>query len=157
MNIELVTPFLDSTKNVIQTMAFTSCSPGTPYVKKTNVAWGDVTGIIGLAGKDFTGNMVLSFEQSAILSIVSKMLMEEFSSISEEVVDAVGELTNMITGSSKTALAELGYPVQMASPMMITGKGSELKASAANNIIYVIPFQTENGDFVVEANLSKRD
>lgn len=153
MDAELVNPFIESTVNVLKTMAQTEPTPGKAYIKKDALTWGVVTGVIGMAGNNVSGNMVISFDKPCILDIVSKMLMEQFSELSPDVVDAVGEITNMISGGTKAALSIKGLAFEMASPMMLTGQNVELKQLSKNPIL-VVPFETNAGKFVVEANLS---
>ena len=155
IKVEYINPFLNATKYVIETMASTQVRAGKPAVKQGNLSWGIVTGIIGLASDKLKGNMVLSFEEKAILGIVSKMLGEEFTQINSEIADAVGELTNMISGNAKKELAEQGYAFDMAIPVMITGKGLEITQFSKGPVI-TIPFETDAGKFVVEANLIER-
>lgn len=150
MKVEYINPFLETTTKVIETMAFTKVTAGKPSVKPNNLTWGVVTGVIGLAGENVKGNMVLSFDEKSILSIVSKMLSEEFSEVSKDVIDAVGELTNMICGGAKSALSEKGFRFDMALPMMLVGKNMEITHLGAGPTIS-IPFTTESGKFVVEA------
>jgi len=44
-------PFIDATVNVLETMASTKAEAGKPYLKKDQVARGDVSGVIGLTGE----------------------------------------------------------------------------------------------------------
>ncbi len=141
--------------NVITTMAFTEVTPGKPGIKTTKTTYGSVTGIIGLVSATYTGNMILSFEEKAILSIVSKMLCEEFAEVNKDVVDAVGELTNMISGGAKAELSQEGYTFDMATPAMIVGKNVDISQLTSVPII-VIPFTTDTGSFVVEASIQKK-
>ena len=152
MKVDFVNPFLEAAKSVIETMAFTPVTPGKPAVKQDNLTWGIVSGVIGLASAKLKGNMVLSFDEGAILGIVSKMLGEEFQSIGPDVVDAVGELTNMISGNAKKALSEKGFVFDMAIPVMIIGKDVAIGQFTKGPII-TVPFETEKGKFVIEANL----
>lgn len=154
MKAEYINPFIDSTLNVLSTMAFTQSTPGSPSLKKNNLTQGEVTGLIGMAGAEMNGNMILSFEKSAILSIVSKMVMEEYTVINDDVTDAVGELTNMISGGAKKLLSEQGLSFNMATPIMIVGQGVELRQLSDHPVIS-IDFSTEAGKFWVEANLAK--
>ena len=154
MNVEYINPFLNAATNVIQTMAFTKVIPGKPALKTNNLSYGVVTGIIGLASDRLKGNMLLSFDQSAILAIVSKMLDEQFTEVNKDVVDAVGELTNMISGGAKKELSEKGFTFDMAVPVVITGEGVEISQLSKKPTIQ-IPFETEDGIFVVEANLGE--
>lgn len=155
MDANIINPFVASTVNVIKTMAFTEPVSGAPRVKMDRLTWGDVTGIIGLAGEGMAGNMVLSFSAPSILGIVSKMLGEQFTELNKDVVDAVGELTNMISGGAKAELYEYGYRFHMATPMIIVGKNVELSQLSKVPIIQ-IPFTTPEGEFVCEANLANR-
>lgn len=155
MKAEYINPFIVATTNVLKTMAQTNPAAGKPEIKKDRSTWGVVTGVIGMAGPSVSGNMVLSFDKGSILEIVSKMLMEEFSDITDDVVDAVGEITNMITGGAKKEFGDMGLPFDMAIPIMIKGQGVEIK-QLANAPTLVIPFKTEKGSFVIEANLGER-
>lgn len=156
MDATLINPFIQSTISVLKTMTQTNPTPGTPFIKKDSKTWGVVTGVIGMAGDRMSGNLLISFNQPCILDIVSKMLMEEFKEITPDVTDAVGEITNMITGGTKNLLSELGFSFDMATPMIITGKDIELKQQTKTPVV-VVPFTTSAGEFVIEANLSPRN
>ncbi|RZB35766.1 MAG: hypothetical protein SRB2_02816 [Desulfobacteraceae bacterium Eth-SRB2] len=43
----IINPFINATLNVLETMAFVKSEAGKPYLKKDNVARGDVSGING--------------------------------------------------------------------------------------------------------------
>jgi len=154
MKAEFINPFLIATKNVLATMAQTQATPQKPRLKSGITSYGEVTGIIGMTSDEISGSMIVSFSEKCILQIVANMLMEEpKAKIDDEVVDAVGELTNMICGGAKVHLARLDH--KFAIPSMVVGKGVEISFySRAPTII--IPFETEAGSFVVEANLSER-
>jgi len=156
MKAEFINPFLTATKNVLETMCQTKVKAKKPAIKTSTVSYGEVTGIIGMASETITGCMVLSFSQSAILQIVANMLYEDpKAAVDEEIVDAVGELTNMICGGAKSHLAKLNHKFDLATPTMIVGKGVEISYHTEAPTI-VIPFVTEHGDFVIEANLAEK-
>ena len=155
MQVDLINPFIDATLNVLETMAGTSPQAERPTVKADMRTWGDVTGIIGMAGADVTGSMILSFDKASILAIVSRMLGEEYFEINSQVIDAVGELANMVSGGAKATLESKNFKFDMATPLMITGRGLEITQFTKVPVI-VVPFRTGEGQFVVEANLSRR-
>jgi chemotaxis protein CheX len=134
--------------SVLKTMAFLEPIPGNPYIKKGGAASGDVSGIVGITG-DAEGSLCLSFSKTCILFIISKMLGEEQKEINEDVKDAVGELTNMISGDSRRRLQEIGHSFQGAIPSVISGPGHEVKHITRGPILS-IPFTTQAGDFIVE-------
>jgi chemotaxis protein CheX len=148
MKAEFINPFLEATISVLKTMAFLEPIPGNPYIKKGGVASGDISGIVGITG-EAEGSLCLSFSKACILFIISKMLGEEQKEINEEVKDAVGELTNMISGDSRRRLQEIGHSFQGAIPSVISGPGHEVKHITRGPILS-IPFTTQAGDFIVE-------
>ena len=150
MNVELINPFLKATLNVLSTMAQTEATPAKPIVKTEPVSWGVVNGVIGMAGNKLHANFVVSFDKPSILAIVSRMMMEEYSDVTPEVVDAVGEITNMIVGSAKRDLEELDHHFEMAIPMMVVGTEVEI-AQQSGSMTLQVPFVTPEGKFVVEA------
>ena len=153
MKAEFINPFLQATKNVLETMCQTPVQPKKPMLKENKNTFGDVTGLIGMASETVTGCMILSFSENCIINVVANMLMEEpKTGIDDDIVDAVGELTNMICGGAKATLAKLDHKFDLATPTMITGKGIEISTLSDSPTI-VIPFETEYGGFVIEANL----
>lgn len=155
MDVKLINPFLIATKNVIETMASVQVKAGQPGIKSDNRTRGDVSGLIGMAGEQISGNMLLSFDKGSILGIVSNMLGETFDSLNDEVADAVGELTNMISGNAKIELNKAGYEFEMSLPVTIVGKDVEISQMSKAPIL-TIPFETEHGKFFVEAFLESK-
>ena len=100
MNAEFVNPFIAGLLNVLETMAQTTLSPGKPKRKNSDVASGDVSGLIGMVGPDIKGSMSITFEEKLILNIMLKMVGEAPETIDAEVADLVGEVTNMICGNA---------------------------------------------------------
>jgi chemotaxis protein CheX len=148
MKAEFINPFLEATLSVIKTMAFLEPTAGKPFIKKNVAACGDVSGIVGITG-EAEGSLCLTFSKGCILQICSKMFGEEQKEINEDVKDAVGELTNIISGDSRRRLQEIGYTFQGAVPTVVSGQGHEVKHITKGPILS-IPFSTESGNFIVE-------
>ncbi len=153
MNVEFINPFLRATVNVIKTMAFTDCNPGKPYLKKEAVAAGDVSGVIGITGET-NGSLCISFSEACICAIVSTMFGETISQLNNEVEDAVGEITNMISGDARRELAEKGIVLQGAIPSIISGKNHTIKHLTKGPTV-AVPFSTPSGDFLIEVCFDK--
>ena len=149
MNVEFMNPFLISTANVIKTMAKTEAKPGKPFLKSEKSANGDVTGIVGMRGTQARGSLAITFTEPAILHIYSQMLDEKADKISDDIVDCVGEITNMICGGAKAILSEKGYKFDMAIPSMIAGENHTI-FHKTNGKIICIPFDTIAGSFFLE-------
>lgn len=149
MNVEIVNPFISSTLNVLKTMAFTEATPGQPRLKEGKISLGDVTGFSGLAGEQLSGSFSISFTQATILAITSSMFGEVLTQLNEEVHDAVGEITNMISGGARKQLTEMGYKFNMSIPSVIVGHEHQITHRSKGKTI-LLPFSIDAGDFFVE-------
>ncbi|MFH2065723.1 MAG: chemotaxis protein CheX [Pseudomonadota bacterium] len=151
MDASLINPFINATINVLETMAFIKCKAEKPYLKKDDVAKGDVTGVIGITGES-NGTIAVTFEEVTILKIVSNMFGEEMKELNNEVADAVGELTNMISGQARRELEENGKVFEAAIPSVVSGKNHQITHYTDGPKI-AIPFTTEGGRFTIEVCL----
>jgi chemotaxis protein CheX len=122
MNVEFINPFISSLLNVLSTMAQTDLTPGKPKIKKTEVAVGDVSGLIGMVGPQTKGSLSITFDGELAMTIMERMLGERPEKINEEVTDMVGEITNMVAGGAKNLLGDKGYEFDMATPVVVSGK-----------------------------------
>ena len=134
--------------NVLETMASTKARAGKPYLKKDQIARGDISGVIGLTG-EVSGTMSVSFSEKSILSIVSNMVGVEVKEMNEEITDAVGEIVNMISGQARQKLDELGRSLEAAIPTVIMGKNHVIEHITTYPII-AVPFTSDKGEFAIE-------
>jgi chemotaxis protein CheX len=149
MKAEFVNPFLEALLNVLRTMAKMEAKPGTPKLKKDNIANGDVTGLIGMTSDQVKGTLAITFTEKVILEITKRMLDEEVTKIDDTVTDMVGEITNMVTGGAKKILSEKGYHFDMAIPSVVAGKNHVVRHKSKGPIVNV-PFSSEAGEFFIE-------
>lgn len=151
----IIRQFTDATVTVLGTMAMTEAKADPAFLKQNAVAQGDITGVIGFSnpkGKS-KGTMSLTFTAPSALGIVSSMLYEEQSELNDVVVDAVGELTNMISGQARKGLVEMGMVFEGAIPSVVTGPGHTIR-HVSTSAILAIPFQTAHGPLIVEVCFS---
>ncbi len=147
-NIEIAKPFIQATMHVMSTMVGMSATPGKPYVKKTYVAQGDVSAIIGITG-DKSGSVSVSFTKQCAIGVIKGMLGDDIQDIISDTKDAVGEIANMVSGQARSGLAEMGLIFQGSTPSIIMGD-SHLITHLTNGDVIAIPFTTDCGDFTVE-------
>jgi chemotaxis protein CheX len=151
----IIAQFVEATTSVLQTMAMTEATAGTPFVKQDASAKGDITGVIGFSnpkGKS-RGTMSLTFMKATALGIVSAMIYEEQTEINDAVTDAVGELTNMISGQARKGLVGMGMIFEGAIPSVITGTGHIIR-HVSTSAVLAIPFETQYGPLMVEVCFS---
>jgi len=154
-NVDFINPLLAAVLNVLSTMAGVEVKPTAPYLNKDGTAAGDITGQISIEGFA-NGVIAVSLSKSAILKIVNNMLFESYTEINDEIADAVGELTNMISGQARSSLSEMGMAFQASTPSVIIGKGKPIDHIPAAPILS-IPFTSDDGDLFVEISLAKPD
>ena len=150
MDINLAKPFVKATIDVLSTMAMITPEAGKPYVKSDNHAQGDVSGVIGITGEK-NGTISVTFSKNCAVAIVKGMLGDDVDDIVSDVRDAVGEITNMISGQARRGLSEMGYVFQGATPTVIMGNGHTI-SHVTGGPIMAVPFSTEHGEFIVEVS-----
>ncbi|WP_017446193.1 chemotaxis protein CheX [Gayadomonas joobiniege] len=154
MNADFVNPFLSAFVNVLSTMAMTEVKPDKPRIKKDEVARGDVSGLIGMVGPQTKGSFSVSFEENLALEVMGRMLGEKPNEVNEEVTDMVGEITNMVTGGAKRLLSEKGYEFDMATPVVVSGKGHTLTHKSEGPVM-IMPFMSDAGAAHIEICFDK--
>jgi len=152
LNTKFINAFLRATVHVLQTMALVEPKASRPYEKTNNIAVGDVSGVVGMTGSA-TGSLALSFSEKCIIRIVSNMLGEVHKGINKEIEDAVGEITNMISGDARRMLQAEGYTIEAAIPTVVSGKNHKVTHVLGGPSI-IIPFEVEGMTFVVDVCLS---
>jgi chemotaxis protein CheX len=153
MDVKFINPFMAATVHVLDTLAHVKAQPGKPYLKKDKIARGDVTGVIGLTGKA-RGTVSVSFTEPCILAIVSSMFGEPFTTLNEEIRDAAGEISNMISGQARRQLEEDGLSLSAAIPTVVMGKNHSLSHFTKYPVV-AIPFSTEHGEFTIEVSFEE--
>ena len=147
-DVALAKPFVQATINVLSSMTGRSPVPGKPYVKKTDKAQGDVSAIVGITGCK-SGAVALSFSQSCAIALVKGMLGDAIEDIIADTRDAVGEITNMISGQARATLSEMGLPLQGSTPSIVFGANHSLSFPGQVTTV-AIPFETDYGAFTLE-------
>jgi chemotaxis protein CheX len=113
-----VNPFLEAASTVFKTVLNCDIQRRRLSFKKSDLPSFEISGVIGLSGKA-AGAVVLSLSKPVAFKVVETLLDTRVSEINSDVVDAVGELTNMIAGGAKTALAHL--EMSLGLPSVVTG------------------------------------
>src|SRR5258708_29158878 len=92
----------ESTAEVFSTMLGIELEQGDAFVTKSPAAaGGGVLAFIGLAGR-WVGTGSVSVSGALACHLSSRFLTSDYRSVDGDVLDAMGELTNMIIGNVKT-------------------------------------------------------
>ncbi|MBA4418016.1 MAG: chemotaxis protein CheX [Syntrophus sp. (in: bacteria)] len=144
MHAEYINPFVIATKTVFKTMLGIDLKMNKPLIRNTRISSGDVTGIMGLAG-DTKGTICLSFTKEGALFIYKTLMGEDHDTIDPEVVDAIGELTNITSGQARKELEKNNVNLKATIPTVVVGKNVELHFICALPIVSLpLHFQVNN-------------
>ena len=145
----LVQTLVDNVLKTLNVMAKTESKPGKPFIAPQFQMRGDISGVVGFKTPPLEGTLLITYQKETIIFIVENMLGERHPDINSDITDAVGELTNMIYGSSKTALNGMGYKFEMAIPKVHADLAAVPPFEKGATL--VIPFSIQNGTtFFVE-------
>ena len=153
MKAEHINPFIESTLAVFETMLGIKPQKVNVFLKKEDEPSFDISGVIGLSGQA-VGSVVISFPESLALKVVSKFIGEEKSKVDNDVVDAIGELINMIAGGAKKIFTDKGLKFKISIPNVITGKGHKVKRPS-NVPCIGVNFKIGDETFVIEVSLKE--
>jgi chemotaxis protein CheX len=133
-----------STIEVFSTMLSVELAPGAVSSEgETPGANCEVVSFIGLAGT-WAGAGSLSCSPALACRVCASMLMMEATTVNEDVLDAVAELTNMIIGSMKTTLETQLGPLGLSIPTVVYGRNFKTKtAGTADWIVVRFPWEED--------------
>lgn len=146
MKIEHVNPFLRAVTNTFSTMLQTDARRGELELGDAKVRMYPISGLIGLSGKA-SGMVVINLSTEVALKAASAMLMEEITEVNDDVLDAVGELANVIAGQAKTDLEQ--YDLSVSLPNVVTGEGHAIRFPSVSPPL-AVPFDTDFGPLRLE-------
>ena len=151
MKVKYVNPFLHASINLFREYMGVQLTHDAPYLNEEPHDLLEVSGIIGLAGETI-GAVVLSFDRNTAIQIVSRLSGRQYPALTNEVIDGVGELVNIIAGNAKRGL--LDFRLQISLPGVVTGH--EYRIKWPDNVpVVTIPFSSEIGSFWVSVSLKE--
>jgi chemotaxis protein CheX len=128
--------------------AFTMCGLTARCVGASSVPvreGGKITGMIGVHGK-VSGFITLNMTDRIAIRAVNSLLQESYTELNAQVVDATGEITNMVVGGIKSALAPTKWAfLQMTVPSVIVGQGYSIAYARGLEFLNVI-FENDDKD-----------
>jgi chemotaxis protein CheX len=135
-------------------MAGIDIIPGKFFIKQDHKAIGDITATLDVTG-DKHGTIVVSFARGSATVLVQCMLGG--AADDNDMRDAVGEVTNMISGRARATMSEAGIVLRTPTPTVTTDNSLNINYTAEAPVV-VIPFTERVGKtgtaFVVEFCLS---
>jgi len=152
VRVEFINPFVSAVSKTFETMVNLKVTRSAPVLKENQRTLYPISGIIGLSG-NIVGTVILTMSEPLALKVASVMLMDDLKTVNPDVLDAIGELTNMVAGNAKSQLEE--YKLSLSLPNVIYGADTEVYFPERSQPI-TIPFDSEAGPFAVDVGFSDR-
>lgn len=127
MKAEIINPFLESARIVIEQVIQVSPSTGNLGIKNIEIVKGDIWIQVGMTGQ-LTGNVVFGLKEIVALKIVSVMMggVPILKEMDEMGQSAISELGNMISGNASTILSNQGVNVDITPPKIVSPQDNPL-------------------------------
>jgi chemotaxis protein CheX len=148
-----INPFLAASMNLFKEHLGMEVRSLNPFVRKDPTVLEEVSGIIGLAGET-SGALVLSFSRTTAMNIISIFAGRTYTALTNEVLDGVGELVNIIAGNAKKDLLE--FRISISLPGVIVGHSTRIHWPDGIPVI-TIPFESNLGGFTVNVSLKEAE
>jgi len=123
---QYIKPFVDVCLSVFPDFIGSPVTVGRPFfIDKTDPHDWDISAIIGLTG-EAKGAVVISMKEKLASQLTSILTGAEHNSLDEEVIDAIGEIINIIAGNAKRGLEE-SFRLVISLPTIVKGKGHSIQ------------------------------
>jgi len=154
MNVQeiLIDRIQHATLEVFTTMLGVELSPGDSFTGRAPEVNDGVVSLIGMAGA-WVGTGSISCSPGIACKICELMLMTETPAVTEDVLDAVAELTNIVIGSVKNDLEPRLGPLGLSIPTVVYGRNFQTR-SAGTADWTVVRFPFEGDELVVRIFLA---
>ncbi|QDT50629.1 hypothetical protein Pan258_47080 [Symmachiella dynata] len=99
---------------------------------------GTITGLIGVHGSA-SGFVTVNSSETLAMKVVGGLLQDDFSTLSAQIIDGFGELTNIIAGGIKARLSKSEFQFsKITVPSVIIGESYEIAYAKGLEFICVV-------------------
>lgn len=105
---------------------------------------GEVSSVVDIESPQFQGFLAISFDKGSYLEVVSTILQQEQTELTEENQSAVGEINNIIFANAKAEISNFG--AKMKVPRVLLGANQVIQCPTGSGGM-LIPFNTKSGKF----------
>ena len=143
---QYIQPFVQVTSSVFKNMLQCELIPDRAYFvgKEAFLNW-DISGLIALTG-EVKGLVAISMKNSTASKITSQLTGADTSS-SSDIIDAVGELVNIIAGNVKKELEDM-FRIVISLPKVISGMAHMVVIPDDRIRLLCIPFAIYESEVV---------
>ena len=134
MKAEVINPFLESARIVIEQVIQVSPSTGSLGVKEIELIDNHIWIQVGMTGQ-LSGNIIFGIAEAVALRMVSAMMGGYVITEMDEMgKSAISELGNMISGNASTILSNQGVTVDITPPKLMKSESMSFMPRRALSI-----------------------
>jgi chemotaxis protein CheX len=140
-----VEPFVEVTVNTFKEFVGVDVKPRHPYFvdPEKGMEW-DISAVIGLSGV-VKGAVIISMKTELAVKLTDLLAGEGHSELDADVVDAIGEINNIIAGNIKPKVPN-GDKIVISIPTIIKGKEHSIAWPSKQTRILCIPHTAYEND-----------
>ena len=144
---QYIKPFIDVTTSVFQELLHCTLVPQRAYfVEKESFHNWDISGVIGLTG-EVRGAVAISMKADTAIKVTKILTESDHTSLDSDVVDAIGEIVNIIAGNVKKNLEDM-FRLVISLPSIVRGRAHIVVWPTERTRILSIPFKIFDDDLV---------
>ena len=148
MRAEYVNSFIVALKSIVEQTLGSQLTLGKPEVNSKQSIVMPVAILIGLT-RGIKGQVAISMEKNTALAIANTMIgSNNFTSLNDMTLSALGEMSNWIMGRASTNLSSQGISADITPPTILTGDNMRLNSLKSNCI--TIPFASSVGSILLD-------
>jgi chemotaxis protein CheX len=142
---QYIQPFIKTCTSVFHEFVNLDIEAKMPYfLEKDTITEWDISGVIGLTG-EARGAVVISMKDNLAMKLAGILTGRVHQVLYDDVVDAVGELINIIAGNVKQELEDT-FRLVISLPTIITGKEHHVAWPEGQARVICIPFNVGSED-----------
>jgi len=140
-----IQPFIKVCESVFQGFCRTEVKAGKVFSVTTDnkMNW-DISGIIGLSGQ-ISGAVSISMKDNVAFQVTKTLTGVDHNYFDADVIDAIGEIINIIAGNSKKEFEE-SFRTTISLPSIVQGKDHKIIWPSKNIRVICIPFSVFSGE-----------
>jgi chemotaxis protein CheX len=149
-----VKPFVSATLNTFRTFVGFELVAGNPYFAgRTQELGQDISAVIGLSG-DIRGAVVVTMKEKFALKIADTLVGTAHTEMDDDIVDAIGEIVNIIAGNIKNDVPG-GEKIVISLPTVVKGHDHSFAWPGKMSRILCISFKHEDDAFHLLVDMEK--
>jgi chemotaxis protein CheX len=149
-NVKFMNPFVEAAAEVLEKEVNAKVERGTLSLQKSSLTSDQITVLLSLVGQ-VQGVVLYGLSIKTALSMVSRMMGQEFAEFDNLAQSGVAELGNVITGAATVKLSKEGFDAEISPPTLVQGEGIQISTLDFPRV--VVQLKTEMGDITVHLAL----